>query len=443
MSSTFYNKSNIREAKNLTLYDVLCRFIWFNIILVRIHQSVYNSTCRSLFNYLYLVDHTMSKQLHDVTPREQNGRDSFERYRLQVRSASIAALTILEGSEIDRIYCDLHDDFVKRRVCGAYEFYQVKTKDKQNHNWKLNEVFGIKKNKAQNGSDIGESFIGKLLLHTIIFDEKCQRVVFQTNLNNEDAIEDIIKDIKSGSFSNKYTKVLVDKFNESLNLEDELSIDDIKTKLSKLEFENDVQYLKTKNNNFESVVRRSIYDYSEVDLSHDDTQEIIIKLLDLVESKSCGKIENITNDSIDAEASVSIDDLLNILSISRDAYLALLNGGDKKAIKNVSIIQRSLSSAGLDEEMVSFCSKCKLDWDDWVRNNRHNVSGMDLKIISGEVNKVLNDCLKSNGGFLEFKKMRQPIIDLLGDLKSNNLAYNLTQDMLLGAIFSELVKVKS
>ncbi len=115
MSSTFYNKSNIREAKNLTLYDVLYRFIWFNIILVRIHQSVYNSTCLSLFNYLYLVDHTMSKQLHDVTPREQNGRDSFERYRLQVRSASIAALTILEGSEIDRIYCDLHDDLALLR----------------------------------------------------------------------------------------------------------------------------------------------------------------------------------------------------------------------------------------------------------------------------------------------------------------------------------------
>ncbi|EOI8018186.1 dsDNA nuclease domain-containing protein [Vibrio parahaemolyticus] len=87
----------------------------------------------------------MSKELHNETPREQDGRDSFERYRAQVRSASIAALTILEGSEVDRIYCDLHDDFVKRRSNGGgYDFYQVKTKSKQNHNWSLNEVFGIK-----------------------------------------------------------------------------------------------------------------------------------------------------------------------------------------------------------------------------------------------------------------------------------------------------------
>jgi len=385
----------------------------------------------------------MGKQLHSVTPREQNGRDSFERYRLQVRSASVAALTILEGTEIDRVYCDLHDDFVKRKICGAYEFYQVKTNGKQNHNWSLNEIFGIKKTKNQNVDHIGNSFIGKLLQHTVIFDDKCHRVVFQTNLNNEDAIEKIIDDIKKGDFLDKHTKILIEKFNESLNVENSLSIERVKNNLRKLDFETDVQFLKSKNNNFESVVRKSIYEYSEVDLSHDDTQELIIKLLDLVETKSCGKIDDINIESIEKEAGVSIEDLLGILSISKDAYSALISGGDKKAIKNISIIQRSLSSAGLDDEMVSFCSKCKLDWDGWVRNNRHTVSGMDLKIISDEVRKVLNGCLMINGGFLEFKSMRKPIKDLLDNLKSEEIAYDLTQDILLGSIFSELVKVKS
>lgn len=49
-------------------------------------------------------------------PREQSGRDSFGRFRAQCRSAAIAALSILEDKEIDRVYCDLHDDFVVRKL---------------------------------------------------------------------------------------------------------------------------------------------------------------------------------------------------------------------------------------------------------------------------------------------------------------------------------------
>jgi hypothetical protein len=44
--------------------------------------------------------------LEKVNPREQAGRDSFSRYRAQVRSAAIAALSILDGESIDRVYCD-------------------------------------------------------------------------------------------------------------------------------------------------------------------------------------------------------------------------------------------------------------------------------------------------------------------------------------------------
>jgi len=80
-------------------------------------------------------------------PREQKGRDTFSRYKAQVRSAAMASLSILEGKEIDRVYCDLHDDFVIRKKDDqgfSYIFYQVKTKGKQNHNWALNELFGLK-----------------------------------------------------------------------------------------------------------------------------------------------------------------------------------------------------------------------------------------------------------------------------------------------------------
>jgi hypothetical protein len=82
-----------------------------------------------------------------VAPREHDGRDAFARYRAQVRAASIAALAILESKEVDRIYCDLHDDYVVRSSNNAakvrYEFVQVKTKAKQNENWTIGELLGI------------------------------------------------------------------------------------------------------------------------------------------------------------------------------------------------------------------------------------------------------------------------------------------------------------
>ena len=90
--------------------------------------------------------------LEKKKPREQSGRDSFSRYKAQVRSAAMATLSILEGKDIDRVYCDLHDDFVVRKQDAngySYLFYQVKTKGKLNHNWTLAEVFGFNSKKAQ------------------------------------------------------------------------------------------------------------------------------------------------------------------------------------------------------------------------------------------------------------------------------------------------------
>lgn len=424
---------------------VMTHSVWFNMA----YRSVYKDTCFAiavLVAYIKtFIGYKMKKQLHEELPREQDGRDSFERYRAQVRSASIAALTILEGTEIDRIYCDLHDDFVKRRVGGGYEFYQVKTKSKQNHNWTLGEVFGIKtRSKNQCNESIKNSFVGKLLLHTVIFDENCNSIVFQTNINNDDNIESVIKDIRSGDFSNKYTNILVDKFNDCISHDGTCySQDEIKDKLSKLNFDNDVQYLKTKNNNFDETIRSNIYKYSEVDLSHSDTQEIIIKLLDLVSKKSSGKISEFTLEKIESESGISIDDLLSVLSISKEAYQQLRDGGDSKAIKNVSIIQRSLESSGADEEIINYCSQCKTNWDEWFRNARHNILGLDLIKITSRVKKLLEDNQKSNGGYINLNELGSPIKNLLVELKKDEISYDLDGDLILGAVFSEIVKVKS
>ena len=383
-------------------------------------------------------------------PREQSGRDSFSRYRAQVRSAAMAALSILEGKDIDRVYCDLHDDFVVRIndcVGVRYTFYQVKTKGKQNHIWTVNEIFGLKTTlkdqKMQKDDSIKDSFVGKLLRHTVIFTNCCNGVVFQTNVNNCDEIDNIISDIATEQFEDKYTQVLVERFN-NIFVEDKsayLPIDVIKKNLAKLLFLNDVQYLKEGEDNFEPLARDKIYKFSEVDLNHDETVDISLKLLDLVERKSSGVIKDWTSESIEKSAGISIDDLLLILSISKDAYYCLLQGGDNKAIRSASIIQRTLSFSGADSTELEYCSRCKTDWDQWYRNNRHMIPDFDLNTITTMIKVMLINV--RNNGIVSLPNLGEPIVSLISELSDKGLLFDLNRDLILGGIFAELVRGKA
>jgi len=209
--------------------------------------------------------------LETKLPREQAGRDSFSRYRAQVRSAAVAALSILEGKEVDRVYCDLHDDFVirKKDVNGhSYLFYQVKTHGKQNYNWTIGDLLNLNtriKDQSKHSTDrLKNSFLGKLLLHTVVFDESCNCVVFQTNINNHDDVEEMLVDISSGQFNNKYAKLLIDRFNECFDKR--YSDTEIKGRLSKLSYETDIQYLKENDDSFEAYAREMVFKYSEIDI---------------------------------------------------------------------------------------------------------------------------------------------------------------------------------
>ncbi|MBX8571559.1 DUF4297 domain-containing protein [Pseudomonas cichorii] len=382
--------------------------------------------------------------------REQNGRDSFSRYRAQVRSAAVASLSILEGGTVDRVYCDLHDDFVIRKKDGngfTYIFYQVKTKGKQNHNWTINEVFGLntklKDQSNQNIDAFKESFVGKLLLHTVVFDQYCNAVIFQTNVNNSDEVEDLLSDIESGIFAHKFSKVILDRFNECYGADVSLySPDQAKSNLSKLSFECDVSFLKEGDNYFELIVKEKIYEFSEIELERAEFKEILLRLLDLVERKSSGVIKTWDAKSIESCAGISVDDLLAILSISKDAYYSLLNGGDGNAIKSASMIQRALKSSGADISMIMYCSKCKTDWDIWYRNARHVIQELDLLSISERVSAILYSTMNAQG-VLAMNNLRLPIKNLLVELEGESLKFDLTNDLILGGVFSALIKGKS
>jgi hypothetical protein len=389
-------------------------------------------------------------KLHEIKPREQAGRDTFARYKAQTRAAAIAALAILEASDIDRIYCDYHDDYVVRMTSGEsirYRFVQVKTKKKQNDNWSVNDVFGLKATirdqKKQVSKSIKDSFVGKLLCHTVNFSDTCHQIVFLTNVNFDDRIEAMIADIQSGSFSDPLVGELTKRFNICFpTASGTLTEVEVKTRLAKLVIEADVEYVKEKEEAFFPLAREKIHEYSEIDLSRDETREIALALLALVEQKSAGQIVEFTEENIDRKTSIGIRDLLEILAISFDAYTSLLAGGDTKAIKTVSVIQRVMQAAGATSEEVDVCARCKTEWDTWLRLNRTVISEISLQALFAETERAFDTLIKNYGDF-RVSKLRPHVLSLRQCLLDLDLLFDLRDEHLLGALLAVLVRIKS
>ncbi|AMX03379.1 dsDNA nuclease domain-containing protein [Microbulbifer thermotolerans] len=382
-----------------------------------------------------------SPKLHEVEPRENVGRETIARYQAQFRGAAFECLSLLEDEALDRVYCDYQDDFVSRlNVDGnyVYNFFQVKTKGKLNYQWSVNDVLGMRKGaKTCEPAKIANSYVGKLLIHTIRFENSCGNVVFLTNIHLNDDLEGLRDAIQDDS-DNNYYKLLLENFNEALSPETPIEDQDIIERIKKLQLKSNLAYLNPYDDKFFSEARETIYKYSEIDLQRSECEEILNSLISLVERKSFGKLlEEIDEEDLDDIAGVSLSEMLDILSISKPAYKSLRDGGDSQAIKNASIIHRIMSKAGASERMIEFVSDCKVRWDIWFRDKRHTIPEFDLNFILEEIEKNADEWVRSGE---ELKILQGRIDKVLSKLVNEDLSGTLDRELLLGAVFSFLVR---
>lgn len=383
-------------------------------------------------------------KLHEVKPRECVGRDTLGRYRLQLVAAAYASLKILDGKEIDRVFCDFHDDFVVRyKEDGkhTYHFFQVKTKEKRKLHWSLNQTFGLVKKTYKDPTSedlkkIRSSYFGKLLEHTLVFGQSCREATLLTNSFFDDDVEDLIKELKQQAVGNVHAKFLADKFNDIFNSSTSLDLQSVKSNLAKLSIEPDVNYVDPLNSDFTVVAREAIYKYSEIDLSHEEADEIAKNFVEVMTNKSLNKIMGeVTESELDDLAGVGLDDILKVLSISKSAYKALLDCGDPKALRSASIIQRRLSKAGASADMIEFCTELKVKWDLWVRDVRHNASLLDLKLLQEDLLWASTHWNGTDWDWLDLQ-----IESLLQKYKSKSVGSSVTKELLTGGVFAMLVR---
>lgn len=399
-------------------------------------------------------------ELHDVEPREIAGREVIARFEAQFRAAAIASLRILEGKNIDFVYCDYQDDFVTRESIGGikkYNFVQVKTKKSKKHQWTRLELFGIPKRTmkvsrvfyAPGGQEISTttdqlkklrgSFAGKLLEHTDKFGDSCKSITFLTNAFFDDDVEGLAEALGIGDVGERTVRFIADNYVATFRCATPPPMQQVHARVRKLMFSGGHDYLNPDYRGFEGQAIKTVWEYSEIDLTHTEGVELVKKLLALIQQKSGKKlVSTLTAEEIDAITGVGLDDLLALLPISRGAYQNFLKTGDSLALKNASILQRKLGQAGASTEVVETASKWKVNWDNWLRTNRHTYE-RDVTFLQHALNSIYGRWARSE---ISFADLNGEVDKLLGSLKEGTKSL-LTPELLVGGIMSELVRNES
>lgn len=381
--------------------------------------------------------------IHAKAPRETVGRDTVMRFRMQFQAAAFAALEILSGKEVDRIYCDYHDDFVVRRIVAGiveYHFFQVKTKGKANQQWDIDEVFALRKTGALDTVEkleaIRSSIAGKLFMHTIEFGNQCREVTVLSNVHFKDEVYDLVADLAAGTSTKKYTRQLIEKFAAIVSPNAPLSSEQVEAARKKLSLLPNVQYIGDTLEAFGAAAHNAIWKHSEIELHQHEVERIAKSLVTLVEEKSCAPIGGLSKTDIDLATGVGLEDLLQVLSISTQVYQTLLQGGDPAAIKSASILQRKLKEAGTPDGMIESASRAKVSWDVWMRNARHTFPDFTLDLLLDEIDRKCRAWLLGGGALADLEKC-------IGELLESPIGRQfpaLNIDLLFGALCAAIVR---
>jgi hypothetical protein len=381
--------------------------------------------------------------LAESKPTEQVGRDTLSRYDMQFQAAAFAALEILEGKEVTCVYCDFHEDFVVRREKNgqvSYHFHQVKTKGKLNHQWNLLEIFSLKKKGNKWGDEelkkLQSSFAAKLVSHAFIFADACGSLTLVSNVHFADEVIDFIKACASSNTKQKIAGDYILRANSIFEHNPPLSQEEIQKIFSKLVLQPAVGHIGADRESFINSARTAIIKYSEIDLTYYEIKELAKDLLELVYRKSRGPLKNVNEEEILARTSISRDDMLRVLSISPEAYQALLDGHDPNTIRTASILQRVLSKAKANPKMIEYASGSKVEWDMWFRNARHVYKPFDLEFLLQKIDDICSHWRRSGGSITD---LRSDIASSFADPAIKTFA-DLTPELLLGAILASLVR---
>lgn len=397
------------------------------------------------------VDLSIESQLHQVKPRDKFGSITGKRFEYQYQQTAKACLVLLEDNENLCVFCEWHDDFVVEKkpqfnARAIYAFNQVKTKEGGTGPWDLKSLFGVNSKKATPLKTIQKSHIFKLLRHFVDFGSRVESIVFITNAALDPDLSNFINDVNSNEVSlklNVKNQAIFQKlFNEYSQLLIDVNAVDFYVMLKKLfVIPEDTPLLRT-SSVFHTELADMIFKFSEIDLKRSEALRIGQELTELVRTKAIYCLETTTTtDKLKKFKGIVIEDVLPLLSLSYSSYQKLKNGGHLDALKQLSRLRKLLvdSEPNISQSAIEAFCEIKVDWNNWLRNVRHNPhSKTNLISLQTAAEQLLNDWVKNKISMNEVSLRAQNIaFDQKGKFPEEP---ELTADLIFGCLLSIAVE---
>ena len=157
-----------------------------------------------------------------------------------------------------------------------------------------------------------------------------------------------------------------------------------------------------------------------------------------IEAKSSSVlIADVSETELNDKASISVNDVLDVLSISTSTYEILRNGGDEQAAKSASILQRTLTRSGFSANTVDAFAGYKCSWETWHRKYRHDIPDF---LMTMAMESVIQSSRKLASGTLKTRDITQEVNTLQFELSKQLGRSDITQELTFGAVLSELVR---
>jgi transcriptional regulator with XRE-family HTH domain len=179
-----------------------------------------------------------------------------------------------------------------------------------------------------------------------------------------------------------------------------------------------------------------VFEYSEVELFQRQAKQIAREIISHVRGKVAHSSTVIpaSDEKLRQDKGIVIAELLNMLSLSAQAYEQLKAGEGHDTVKTLSRLQRFCIKNGMKDHIVQIC-EFKAQWDIWRTIERHFLKSADYLLLESKANDLLKAGLTIERVVAESKDIARQFSGLT--------ATPLTAEHVLGLVFSLAAQVEA
>src|SRR5258708_26392204 len=296
-----------------------------------------------------------SPRLGQIEPRERVGAQTGRKYEYQYERTARAALDLLaDGARHVCVYCDWHDDYVAEigKPPTRYLFHQVKGRKSSQGPWKFSEFFGIRKKTTAKPSKTpaavtANAIVPLMLLHYKTFGSSCARLAFVTNAGLDSSLSQFLEAVRSANAEadlpaeEKYSFQHMERAYVCATPQLTASATQLFAWLKAIQVFTDQGSLEDQQAALLEIAN-VVVDYSEIDLlqrqAKQNSREIINR--GRVKVAHSTSIVPASDERLRQDKGIVIAELLNVLSLSAQAYEQLRAGEGRDTVKTLSRLQR-------------------------------------------------------------------------------------------------------